>query len=87
MKEIFLEYAKTGAMTKEQVAKVLKVSPDSVRRMAKSGKIPRIPHVRFLRFDPLKMIDVFCQVQDETKRSLTIKRHKALAKGEFRKCL
>lgn len=87
VKEIFLEYAKKGAMTKEDLAEVLKISPDAVRRMAKSGKIPRIPGLRFHRFDPLKMIDVFCAAKALEPGSLTIKRHKTCAKGEFRKCL
>lgn len=91
MKEIFLEYAKRGAMTKEELAKVLKVTPEAVRRMAKSGKVPRIPHLRLVRFDPLEMIRVFCEPQGPNKkaRSLTIERHKTGAKpnGGFRKCL
>lgn len=90
MKEIFLEYAKHGAMTKEQLAHVLKVKPDMVRRMAKGGKIPRLPGMWQLRFDPVAMIEVFCKVSSESqKRSLTIERRKigAKPKKEFRKCL
>lgn len=88
MREIFLQYAKKGAMTKEEVAAVLNVKPDAIRRMAKSGKIPRIPGFWQLRFDPMAMIEVFCEPQ-VTKRSLTIERHKTSAKPQkgFRKCL
>lgn len=91
MKEIFLEYAKHGAMTKEELASVLKIKPEAVRRLAKAGKIPKIPGLRFVRFDPLTMISVFCgpPKPDSTARSLTIERHKTGAKtnGGFRKCL
>lgn len=90
MKDLFLEYAKRGAMTKEDVAEVLKISPEVVRRMAKEGRLPRIPHLRFVRFDPLELIRVLCEPQGQTKaRSLTIERHKTGAKpnGGFRKCL
>lgn len=91
MKAIFLEYAKKGAMTKEELALVLNINTETVRRMAKSGKIPRIPRLRFVRFDPMVMIDVFCGAQESTPaRSLTIERHKTGAKtknGGFRKCL
>jgi hypothetical protein len=90
MKEIFLAYAKNGAMTKEELASVLKVKPDMVRRMAKSGKIPRLPGMYQLRFDPLAMIHVFCAIgPKEPSRSLTIERRKTQAKQnkEFRKCL
>lgn len=90
MKEIFLSYAKMGAMTKEQLADVLKIRPDAVARMARSGKIPRIPGLRLLRFDAIAMMDVFCAAQGPAKsRSLTIERHKTRAKpnGGFRKCL
>lgn len=89
MKEIFLEYAKTGAMTKEELAGVLKIKPEAVRRMAKEGKIPRIPGIRFVRFDPMEMIRLFCEPQGHRQRSLTIERHKAAAKpnGGYRKCL
>lgn len=89
MREIFQQYAKSGAMTKEQLAGVLKITPEAVRRMAKEGKIPRIPHMRLVRFDPLKMIEVFCEPQKPKARSLTIERHKTAAKtnGGYRKCL
>ena len=86
MREIFLEYAKSGAMTKEDLAKVLKISPDLVRRMAASGKIPKIKHIRFLRFDPLAVADaLFPSIQP---RSLTIEKHNSLAKKKgYSKCL
>lgn len=90
MKEIFLEYAKKGAMTKEELAGVLKISPTYVYAMVRSGKIPRIPGLHYYRFDPMAMIDVFCQPQKvERPSSLTIERHKTGAKpnGGYRKCL
>jgi len=89
MREIFLTYAKRGTMTKEELAKVLNVSAGTVRRMAADGRIERVPGLRFLRFDPLKMIDVFCAAKAESARSLTIERHKTGAKpnGGYRKCL
>lgn len=89
MKEKFLAYAKTGAMTKEQLAEVLNLKPFAVWRMAKDGKIPRIPGLHFYRFDPLAMIDLFCGAQGDKPRSLTIERHKTGAKtsGGYRKCL
>lgn len=88
MKEIFLEYAKKGAMTKEELAEVLKVKPSHVGTMARSGKIPKLPHTHLIRFDPMAMIDVFCQPQ-KTTSSLTIERHKTRARtnGGYRKCL
>lgn len=89
MREIFQQYAKSGAMTKEQLAEVLKISPDQVRRMAKAGKIPRVPGVRQVRFDPNEMIRVFCEPPKPKARSLTIEKHRTAAKpsGGFRKCL
>jgi hypothetical protein len=89
MREIFQQYARTGVMTKEELASILKISPDEVRRMAKAGKIPRIPNLRRVRFDPLEMIRVFCEPQKPKARSLTIERHKTTAttSGGYRKCL
>lgn len=89
MREIFLDYAKRGAMTKDDLAKVLKIKPETVRRMAAAGKIPRIPHTRLLRFDPMQMIDIFCASKAEGLSSLTIKRHKTLEKtdGGYLECL
>ncbi len=89
MKEILLEYAKAGAMTKEDLAKVLKVSPDVVRRMAKTGKIPRIPGIRFIRFDPMRLIEVLCETPSAKKPgSVTIERRNPSGNqpsGGFRK--
>lgn len=93
MKEAFLAFAQRGqAMTKEDLALILRVKPEFVRRnsMPPHGYIPRIPHLRQLRFDPLQMIDVFCQhPKVERPSSLTIERHKTGAKpiGGYRKCL
>lgn len=88
MKEKFLTYAKDGAMTKEQLAGVLQISPESVRRMAKANKIPRISGLRAVRFDPIAMIAVFCEAPKQAS-SLTIERHKTTAKTMkgYRKCL
>lgn len=89
MKEIFLEYAKKGSMTTEQLASLLNLEAETVRRKAKRGEIPRIQGIRSVRFDPLKMIDLFCAVQGESSRSLTIERHKTDVKtvGGYRQCL
>ena len=90
MVEVFLEYAKRGAMTVEDLAAVLKWRPQHVRNKSGPGKmIPRMPGYP-IRFDPMKMIDVFCQPSKAEKpRSLTIERHKTGAKpiGGYRKCL
>ena len=92
MREIFLEYAKKGAMTTEELAAVLRIKPQRVQDMARAGKIPRLPHMRLLRFDPMRMIEVFCEPPKAERpegRSLTIERHKTGAKpnGGYRKCL
>jgi lipoate-protein ligase A len=89
MREIFQHYAKAGSMTKEELAKVLKISPEAVRRKAKAGQIPRIPNLREVRFDPSEMIRVFCEPQKPKARSLTIEKPKTAAKtnGGYRKCL
>lgn len=92
MKEIFLEYAKHGAMTGPELAKVLRRSEEWVRRNSMGSKclIPRLPG-RPIRFDPMRMIEVFCAPLKavERPRSLTIERHKTGEKpvGGYRKCL
>lgn len=92
MREIFLEYAKRGAMTTEELAKVLRRSKDWVRRNSQGPAclIPRLPGYP-IRFDPMRMIEVFCEPPKkvERPRSLTIERHKTGAKpiGGYRKCL
>lgn len=90
MKEIFLEYAKSGAITIDQLAAVLKRKRGWVREHSGPGKlIPRLPGYP-IRFDPVAMIDVFCQPPKvERPSSLTIERHKTIAKpnGGYRKCL
>jgi hypothetical protein len=89
MREIFQKYALTGVMTKEELAKVLNLNPEAVRRMAKAGKIPRVPHIRAVRFDPVEMIALFCEPQKPKARSLTTERHKTRGKsnGGFLECL
>ena len=89
MKDLFLEFAKAGSMTDEDLASVLKVPVRTVQSMSRRGEIPRIPKIRAHRFDPLKMIDVFCAAPAARPGSLTIERHKTLAKpnGGYRKCL
>lgn len=90
MKEIFLNYAKKGAMTIDELSAVLRRSPQWVRSNSGPGKIlPRLPG-KPIRFDPMAMIDVFCRPQKaERPRSLTIERHKTGAEpiGGYRKCL
>lgn len=90
MREIFEAYAKSGAMTKKQLAETLQISERSVSNMVRAGKIPVIPHLREHRFDPLKMIETFCKdPEPPAPRSLTIERHKTngtLKKG-YLECL
>jgi excisionase family DNA binding protein len=77
-------------MTKEELAKVLRIKPSTVYAMARAGKIPRIPRIRQLRFDPETLMAIFCQAPALPEpRSLTIERHKTGAKtnGGIRKCL
>lgn len=90
MREIFLQYAKTGAMTKKQLASVLQITERQVGDMVRAGKIPTIPGIRHHRFDPDQMIKTFCDVPSpKGSSSLTIERHKTGDKpsGGFRKCL
>lgn len=93
MRAAFLELQARGvALTKEDLAKILNVTPDYVRRHSKppNGFIPRIPHLRQLRFDPQKMIEVFCDGPlPEGKCSLTKEKRNFVgnqSKG-FHKCL
>lgn len=95
MKEIFLEYAKKGSMTVDEVAAVVRRKPSTIRNNSGPGKlIPRLPGYP-IRFDPMAMISVFCADPKEATiggpplSSLTIERHKAAAKphGGYRKCL
>lgn len=67
MRDAFLKFE--GAMTCEDVAKILRMRPEWVRQQAKAGKLPRIPNMRFVRFDPLALVDVLCPPQS---RSVTI---------------
>lgn len=90
MKEIFLEYAKAGSMTKKELAGVLKMTTRWVSDRAREGKIPVVPMTRPYRFDPTRMIELFCEPQKvERPRSLTIERRisRGNPKGGFRKCL
>lgn len=91
MKDLFLKFAEMGAMTTEEVAAVLRRKPQWVRDNSRGGNpmIPRLPGYP-IRFDPVRMIEVFCQPQKADRAgSLTIEKHRALAKpkGGFRKCL
>lgn len=90
MRELFLAYARKGAMTMDEVAAVIRRKPDWLRRKS-AGPNPEYPRLpgRPIRFDPMKMIEVFCDAQKPEARSLTIEGHKTGAKpnGGFRKCL
>lgn len=91
MKDIFLKFAENGAMTVDELAGVLRRSSTWVRDNSRPGAplIPRLPGYP-IRFDPIAMIDVFCPPPKATgPGSLTIERHKTLAKpnGGYRKCL
>ncbi len=91
MKELFLAYAKSGAMTVDEVAAVLRRKPSWVRDNSRPGcsLIPRLPGYP-IRFDPIVLISVFCEApKADRPGSLTIERHKTGAKptGGYRKCL
>lgn len=92
MREALLQYAKKGAITKEELAEILRIKPETIRRLAKAGKIPRVPNIGRVMFDPLKMIEVFCKeegVVATPPRSLTIERPRQSAsqKKGMRTCL
>ncbi len=100
MKDVFLQYAQKGAMTLEELAQVLQVKPEYVRRNSMPGGfIPRIPGLRQVRFDPMKMIEVFCeapaarqpaeaQLRPSSLKTEETQRHKTEAKSKgVRKCL
>jgi hypothetical protein len=92
VKEAFLEFAsKKVTMTTEDLAAILRVSPEYLRKNSKPphGFIPRVPLIRAVRFCPLKMIEVFCQEKAERPSSLKIERRKTgeKPKGGYRKCL
>jgi hypothetical protein len=89
MREIFLQYAKRGAMSKKELAKVLNLSERAISDMVRAGKLKAIPNLGHHKFDPMVMIDTFCPDQGQKpSRSLTIEKHKTGAKpGGFRKCL
>lgn len=97
MKQKLLEYVKRGtAMTSQELAECMNFTPDQVRRGSKppNGKIPRIPHIRMVRFDPAVMLEVFCgsladgPLPDQNGSMTTEKRSfSGNQKGGFRKCL
>lgn len=90
MREVFLQYAKSGPMTKAELAKVLKTSERSIADKVRAGKIPVVPLVRPYVFDPMEMIEVFCKpLRLKEPRSLTIERHKTRGKliGGYLECL
>ena len=91
MKALFLKFSERGAMTLTELASVLRMKVDFVRRKAQRGEIPRIPGTgRQYRFDPLKMIEVFCEPPKQD-RSLTSEKRESggnqHSRGGFRKCL
>lgn len=95
MKEAFMKFVNAGVtMTCDELAKIVGYSPDFVRRHSQPphGFIPRIPPGKPIRFDPTRMIEVFCTPQIEPpapSRSLKTERRKISEnqKGGFRKCL
>lgn len=82
-------------MTCAELAALLRVRPETVRRMSQPphGRVPRIPHLRQVRFDPARMIDVFCNDlggnPPPPERSLTTEKRSSRGNpnGGFRKCL
>lgn len=97
MKQKLLEYVKRGtAMTTDELAECMNFKPDHVRRVSKPpyGKIPRIPHIRAVRFDPSVMLEVFYGTLSDgpppdSDGSLTTEKRSFSGnlKGGFRKCL
>ncbi len=89
MKEIFLEYAKKGVMTKVDLANVLKCPLSYIGVLVRKRIIAPIPHLKPQKFDPLQMAEVFCQPSEQS-RSLTTEGRKSSGNpknGGFRKCL
>jgi hypothetical protein len=71
MKEIFLEYAKKGVMTKHELAEVLRVRPSKIDALRRKDVIRPIQGLgRPYVFDPM---DVYERLFDTSKqiRSLT----------------
>jgi hypothetical protein len=71
MKEIFLEYAKKGVMTKIELAEVLRVRPSKIDALRRKDVIRAVQSLgRPYRFDPM---DVYERLFDTSKqiRSLT----------------
>jgi hypothetical protein len=89
MKEIFLEYAKKGVMTKAELAWVLRCRPSHIDTLRRRGIIHAILELgRPYKFDPM---DVYARLF-EPKRThgsvTTEKRNGGNPKsGGFRKCL
>jgi hypothetical protein len=75
MKEIFLEYAKKGVMTKAELAGVLGVPCSKIDSLRRQRVIPTVPHLsRPFKFDPLEMIRVFCDPSKQVRSLTTEKR-------------
>jgi hypothetical protein len=71
MKEIFLEYAKKGVMTKRELAEILRVCPNKIDALRRRGVIRAVQALgRPYVFDP---IDTYERLFDTSKqiRSLT----------------
>lgn len=88
MKEIFLEYAKKGVMTKQELAGVLGVPCSKIDSLRRQRIIPTVPHLsRPFKFDPLEMIRVFCDPSKQVRSVTTEKRNSGgKPKGGFQ-CL
>lgn len=89
MREIFLEYAKSGTMTVPELATILRRKSSWVLNNSRGpyALIPRLPGMP-IRFDPMVLMGVFCQPQ-KVESPLKIERHKTGVKphGGYRKCL
>lgn len=70
LKEKFLEYASQGAMTKADVATVLKLPVSTVTNLVRRKILQPIPHLIPQKFDPAECIRVFCEPSKQV-RSLT----------------
>lgn len=74
VKEAFLRFIELGtAMTAEEVAAIVRVTPGTIKEKARQGLIPRLSGIKPMRFDPQRLIEVFCAPSSpETARSLKI---------------
>lgn len=89
MREIFLEYAKVGAMTKEDICKVMKFEMHYVGGLVRKGILKPANHCKPQKFDPMQVYEALFG-DPKQARSLTTEKRKSGGNpktGGFRKCL